>query len=128
MPTYHHALVQHLRFRLWIAELNFYINVLRIYNDYLDQQAGVKDAKVIKKIDNFKQTFDVFRKEIDDLKHEMHLAKMTLAANLREADDVIEEKCEMEKYTLLQDQFTSLHKKFEIFKEEFIQFEQELLN
>ena len=120
--------MQHLRFRLWIAELNFYINVLRIYNDYLDQRTEVKDEAVIKKIDYFKHTFDVFRKEIDDLKHEMHLVKMTLAANLRDTEHVTDEKCETEKFTLLQNQFTSLYEKFETLKEEYIQFEENLLN
>ncbi len=128
MPTYNHTLMQHLRFRLWIAELNFYINALRIYNDYLDQRTGVKDEKLLKKINYFKQTFDDFRKEIDDSKHEMHLVKMTLAATLRESEQAPDEKCETEKFNLLQDQFTSLNKKFNSLKEEYIQFEQGLLN
>ncbi len=33
----------HLGYRLWIAEMNFDINVLRIFNDYLEELSSKKD-------------------------------------------------------------------------------------
>ena len=71
----------HFRYRLWIAEMNSHINILRIFEDYVDEIKAKKNEPAVKNgIEQFQQHFVNVRKQIDDLRHEMHLAKMSLAA------------------------------------------------
>jgi hypothetical protein len=81
MPDYPSAMSLHLQYRLWIAELNFDINVLRIFGDYLtDLRTRRKEQEVKSKADYFEKTFQNLRTEIDELLHEMHIGKMKLGA------------------------------------------------
>jgi len=75
------AMSLHLKYRLWIAELNFDINVLRIFGDYLTElRTRHHEAEVKSKADYFEKTFQGLRNEIDDLRHELHIGKMKLGA------------------------------------------------
>jgi hypothetical protein len=81
MPDTPSAMSLHLKYRLWIAELNFDINVLRIFGDYLtDLRTRRKEQEVKSKTDYFEKTFQTLRNEIDELRHEMHIGKMKLGA------------------------------------------------
>jgi hypothetical protein len=81
MPDTPSAMSLHLKYRLWIAELNFDINVLRIFGDYLTElRTRRKEAEVKSKADYFEKTFQNLRNEIDELRHEMHIGKMKLGA------------------------------------------------
>ena len=81
MPATTSAMTLHLKYRLWIAELNFDINVLRIFGDYLTElRAKRKETEVKSKADYFEKSFQVLRTEIDELRHEMHIGKMKLGA------------------------------------------------
>ena len=81
MPATPSAMSLHLKYRLWIAELNFDINVLRIFGDYLTELRNRRmEAEVKSKADYFENTFQGLRTEIDELRHEMHIGKMKLGA------------------------------------------------
>ena len=77
MPTIPSIMALHLRYRLWIAEMNFDINVMRILEDYITELTPKSSAPEIKKgIERFDGDLVTFRKEVDDLRHEMHILKM----------------------------------------------------
>ncbi len=58
MPATPSVMSLHLKYRLWIAELNFDINVLRIFGDYLNElRAKRKEAEVKSKSDYFEKEF-----------------------------------------------------------------------
>jgi len=85
MPATPSVMSRHLQYRLWIAELNFDINVLRIFGDYLmEMRSKRKEAEVKTKSDYFEKEFTGLRTEIDELRHEMHIAKMKLGAVARD--------------------------------------------
>ena len=85
MPESPSAMSLHLKYRLWIAELNFDINVLRIFGDYLtDLRSRRKENEVKSKAEYFEKTFQRLRTEIDELRHEMHIGKMKLGAFRRD--------------------------------------------
>ncbi len=86
MPAKPSVMSLHLKYRLWIAELNFDINVLRIFGDYLTElRAKRKEAEVKARSDYFEKEFTVLRSEIDELRHEMHIAKMKMGEYARDA-------------------------------------------
>lgn len=110
----------HLKYRLWIAEMNADINVLRIFNDYLGwlkQQNNIKEIE--RCINSYQQQFAELRKELDELRHEMHIVKMKLAAlskngttesaNIKE---VIGHKACKERYKAFRKNFLETKKEF----------------
>lgn len=124
MKTYDAILAHHLRYRLWIAELNFYINVLRIFDDSIEMRtANKQSAAVKKKIDFFRQLIINIRKEIDDLRHEMHLIKMKLASHAREEKPSLDEGLQASTDQTILKRFTTMRQNFERLKDDFIRFE-----
>jgi predicted nucleic acid-binding Zn-ribbon protein len=116
----------HLQYRLWIANMNADINVLRICNDYLDWlKDNNSDSKVEKQIDHYKKEFSVLREELDDLRHELHLVKMKLGAVGKEKKVPEENIEELIKHTTCKNHYKSFRKKFSEIKKEFKKFEPE---
>lgn len=129
MPAIPSIMNLHLRYRLWIAELNADINVLRILNDYIvELENKKKTPEVVKEIGQFKKQFDNFRKEIDALSHEMHLLKMKLAALARENKALTKQSFSSDNHKGLKRRYNSFRKIFTRAKKEFAKFEGKWLN
>ncbi len=113
----------HLVYRLWIADMNADINVLRIFDDYLKELSAKKNnTSVLKDIENYKKQFLNLRKEIDDLRHEMHLNKMKLAAAGKSQSEPVGDIEKEINHTEIKDRYNSFRKTFQEIKEEFEQF------
>jgi len=122
MPGTPSLLRLHLRYRLWIAEMNENITVLRIFDDHLAELQALNKTSAQQSIDDFKKQFATFRTEIDELKHEMHLQKMNLAAIGRESGS--EEKINNpEEHAALEQRYVDFRKRFEGSKESFASYE-----
>ena len=114
----------HLRYRLWIAELNQDITVLRIFNDYIaEAESSALSAETSKHIEEFKNSFLEHRKKIDELKHSMHLLKMKLAADAKKIGQITPELYKADNHIELKKQYLVFRKAFESFKKDFILFE-----
>jgi hypothetical protein len=114
----------HLRYRLWIAELNADINVLRILNDYLVELENKKNLpEVINGTSNFKKQFADLRKQIDELSHEMHLIKMKLAAAARENKPLTKKSLSDDNHKALKRRYAGFRKMFSKTKKDFAKFE-----
>lgn len=110
----------HLRYRLWIADLNADIAVLRIAEDHIAELLQSKaDPAAQQTIGNFKKQFASFREEIDQLKHEMHLNKMNLAAQAKTAD----QKVSSEDHAELEERYHLFKGKFDAAKQALVEFE-----
>ncbi|HVM87048.1 MAG TPA: hypothetical protein VMT76_02595 [Puia sp.] len=118
----------HLHYRLWISELNQDITVLRIFNDYLQE---IKNRKVEPEIQNrvnrFKMQFSDLRNEIDELRHQMHLNKMKLAAESREGLKISMEEMESDNHNDVENRYNTFRKSFDRMKNDFIHFESQSL-
>ena len=123
MPTSSSAMSLHLRYRLWIAEMNSDISVLRIFADYLVELESVKNRPdVIAKIDHFKQEFITLRKTIDELRHEMQLIKMKLAAAARDYEPANVKTSSTSDHDALNNRYTAFRNSFNKVKNEFVLF------
>jgi predicted RNase H-like nuclease (RuvC/YqgF family) len=114
----------HFRYRLWIAEMNSHINIMRIFDDYIAELSSKKNEAAVKSgIESYQKEFINLRKEIDELKHEMHLAKMDLAAFSRQAkkDDLISFSKKI--HSDMKKRYLTYRKGFEKIKKDFGQFE-----
>jgi hypothetical protein len=120
MPATISIMSLHLRYRLWIAEMNSDINVLRIFADYLIELESKKNVPaIIAGIDHFKQQFISLRKEIDELRHEMQLIKMNLSAATRDNKALNNKTSSTDNHTALKNRFTAFRKIFNKVKKEF---------
>jgi hypothetical protein len=129
MPATSSIMGLHLRLRLWIAEMNSDINVLRIFSDYLVELHGKQNIPEVNKgIDHFKQQFTILRKEIDELRHEMQLSKMNLASTTRGSKSSAHKNSPPEDQYDLQKRYTAFKKTFNKVKKEFGLFESKWSN
>jgi hypothetical protein len=118
----------HLCYRLWIAELNHDITILRIFDDYLEEIKNKKvETDVKKEVENFKNRFIELRKEIDELRHIMHLHKMNLAAELRETVSTNNITKEADDHAGSKKRYDEFRNLFDQIKREFISFEEKSL-
>ncbi|MEO5997555.1 MAG: hypothetical protein ABIN89_12535 [Chitinophagaceae bacterium] len=114
----------HLGCRIWIAEMNFDLNVLRIFDDYLKELSNKKSETEIKiGIEHFEKEFVDIRKEIDELRHEMHLLKMKLGAYARENKILSDKNADTSIYTVIEKRYVNFRKAFSKNKNEFTAFE-----
>ena len=113
MATPPSPMTLHLRYRIWIAEMNSDIDLLRIYNDYLQELKALQNAlKLTKEIERFETAFASLRNEIDTLRNEMHLLKMKLATFIREKKQMAYSDYKTDNHKLLKKKYISLSKKF----------------
>jgi hypothetical protein len=123
MPDTSSIMGLHLRYRLWIAEMNSDISVLRIFADYLIELDSIKNRPdVMAKIDHFKQEFITFRKTIDELRHEMQLIKMKLAAATRDYEQANVKTSSAYDHNALKNRYTAFRNTFNKEKKEFVLF------
>jgi hypothetical protein len=128
MPNTPSIMGLHFRYRLWIAEMNSHINILRIFEDYVDELKSKKNEPAVKNgIESFQKQFIGIRKEIDELRHEMHLAKMTLAASSKQARASDNKSFPKGMHSDLKKRYSTYKKTFEQVKKEFGQFESKWL-
>ena len=114
----------HLEYRIWIAELNLDINLIRIFNDRVIEMTGENhpgDSKSI--IEVFKSKFNVCRETIDELRHRMHIEKMNLAATAREQSDPYNLTDFLKNYGIIREDFFAFRVTFNELKNEFLKFE-----
>jgi hypothetical protein len=110
----------HLEYRIWIAELNFDINLIRIFNDRLTELKSEQKNEA----ENFEKKFNDSREIIDELRHRMHIEKMNLAAIAR--DNNVNSHYEIkipENYISIRDDFFKFRVSFNDLKSDFLRFE-----
>ena len=128
MPATPSVMSLHLTYRLLIAELNFDINVLRIFGDYLTElRAKRKETEVKSKSDYFEKEFQALRSEIDEIRHEMQLGKMKLGAFARDTNPFEFKIFNKENHSLLKKRhsvykahFKKINKEFEAFEAQWL--------
>jgi hypothetical protein len=127
MPNTPNIMGLHFHYRLWIAEMNSHINIFRIFEDYIDELRSKKNEPVVKKgVEDFQKHFVGLRKEIDELRHEMHLAKMTLAAYSKQKSPDVKSFAKGS-HGELKKRYLAYRKTFEQVKKDFGKFENEWL-
>jgi hypothetical protein len=128
MPELSSPMSLHLKYRLWIAELNFDINVLRIFGDYLAElRSRRKEQEVKMKADYFEKSFQKLRTEIDELRHDMHIGKMKLGAFGRGEKPFDFKVFNSENHSPLKKRLAIYKSEFKNINEEFEDFEGEWL-
>jgi hypothetical protein len=124
MPDIPSAKSLHLKYRLLIAELNFDINVLRIFGDYLTElRTRGKELEIKSKTDYFEKSFQGLRNEIDEIRHELHIGKMKLGAFGRDGKPFDYKQFNTENQVPLKKRLAVYRSSFKKVNQEFEEFE-----
>ncbi len=125
MPKTYTLIGLHLRYRLWIATLNHNIDVIRIMYDYLED-AEIKDSRedVKEGAGLFKKKLLVFRKEIDDLRNQLHLHKMKIGAEVKHTKAINARLYQSDHHAGMKKNYFAFRKKFDLLIKDFSRFEE----
>jgi predicted RNase H-like nuclease (RuvC/YqgF family) len=117
MPVLPSTISLHLGYRIWIAEMNFDINVIRIYKDYLEElSSNNEDDDLVTKVRDFDTVLHSFRNDIDELRNEMHLLKMKLAGQIRKQKRFEVTTSKADDHAGLKTRYNNFRKEFETLK------------
>ncbi len=119
----------HLEYSLWIAELNFDIEMIEIFERHLEKILVKNRSKkeVLPQVEHFQNQFIRQQEVIDELKHSLNISEKQLASFTREMADVGYEFERLDNHPHLRDQFLTFRKIFNELKEEFHQFERKCM-
>lgn len=115
----------HLEYKLWIAELNFYTEMIQIFEAHLENivTSNLENKDMLGEIEHFQNQFIRQREVIDELKHDLHISEMQLAAFTHEMTPVGYEFERLDNHSGLRERFFIFRKIFNELKEEFHSFE-----
>jgi hypothetical protein len=116
----------HLEYQLWIAELNFDIQLINIFEDHLAYIVSHNSLKkLLPKIEQFQNQFIRQREVIDELKHDLNISEKQLAAFVRDMAPIGYENERLDNHQGLRERFLTFRNLFEDLKTRFRQFETE---
>jgi hypothetical protein len=118
----------HLEYQLWIVELNFDIELIKIFEDHLAYIVSHNASKkLMPQIEQFQNQFICQHEVIDELKHDLNISEKQLAAFVRDMVPVGFENERLDNHSELRERFLTFRNLFEDLKSRFRQFETEWL-
>lgn len=117
-----------MEYQLWIAELNFDIELIKIFEGHLAFIASHQNSKKLSAhIEQFQNQFIRQREVIDELKHSLNISEKQLAAFVRDMATIGFENERLDNHSEVRERFLIFRSLFEELKTRFRQFETEHL-
>lgn len=114
----------HLEYRIWMNELNFYKEEIRIFESHLETIINKLDDVVAKsQVEHFQNQFIREKEVIDELKHKLHGSEKQLAGFVKEYSGLGLESIKMDNHGKLRDDMMTFRKIYTELKEDFRRFE-----
>jgi hypothetical protein len=118
----------HVEYQFWIAELNFDVELIKIFESHLAFIAsGNTDKKLMPRIEQFQNQFIRQREVIDELKHDLNVSEKQLAAFLRDMSPIGFDNERLDNHSELRERFLTFRDLFDDLKVRFRRFESEWL-
>jgi hypothetical protein len=97
----------HLEYKFWIVELNFYKEMLNIFQSHLENivKEHADDKKIRPHIEHFQNQFFLQREVIDELKHDLNISEKQLASFTKEMSIVGYEFDRLDNHSSIRDRF-----------------------
>lgn len=116
----------HLEYQLWIRELSFYKESIKILEKHLELLVSRNTGKAVRAtIEHFQNQFILQKEVIDELKHRLSISEKQLAAFVYEMSGTGLDNIKMDNHTELRQEVIVFRKLFNELKEEFRRFEAE---
>jgi hypothetical protein len=114
----------HLEYQIWMNELNFYKEEIRIFESHLEMIIDKLDDVVAKsKVEQFQNQFIREKEVIDELKHKLHVSERQLAFFVKEYSGLGLESIKMDNHGKLRDEMITFRKIYTELKQDFRGFE-----
>jgi len=118
----------HLEYKLWVIELNFYCEMIKIFESHLEDIVSKNgDKEILAKVEQFQNQFIRQREVIDELKHHLNISEKQLVSFTRDMMEVGYEFERLDNHPHLRDQLFTFRKIFNELKDEFHRFESECI-
>jgi hypothetical protein len=119
----------HVEYQSWIAELNFDVELIRIFELHLEYIASqTSSKKVLAKVEQFQNQFIRQREVIDELRHDLNVSEKQLAAFVRDMAPIGYDNERLDNHSELREKFLTFRDLFEELKIRFRYFESEHLD
>ena len=116
----------HLEYRLWINELNFYKEELRIFEHQLESLLCKNPTdEITPLVEQFQNKFILQKEVIDHLKHDLNVSEKQLANFVHELSGLGLESIKMDNHTKLRERMATFRKLYTELKNEFRWFERD---
>jgi hypothetical protein len=118
----------HVEYQFWTAELNFDVELIKIFESHLAFIAsGNTVKKLMPRIEQFQNQFIRQREVIDELKHDLNVSEKQLAAFVRDMSPIGFDNERLDNHSELRERFLTFRDLFDDLKARFRQFEGEWL-
>ena len=116
----------HLEYQLWIRELTFYKEEIRIFENHLESLITKNTNHLMRaQAEHFQNQFILQKEVIDHLKHDLHVSEKQLAAFVKELSGNHLENVRMDNHPVLRDRMATFRKIYKDIRAEFRQYESE---
>jgi hypothetical protein len=116
----------HLEYQLWIRELIFYKEEIKIFEDHLEQLVKRNTAKqVLAHAEHFQNQFICQKEVIDELKHDLNISERQLASFEHTLSGDGKDSFKMDYHTKLREEIITFRKIYKDLKSDFRRFESE---
>jgi hypothetical protein len=114
----------HLEYQLWIRELTFFKEEIKIFEDHLETLANRNDKKKVQaQIEHFQNQFIRHKEVIDILKHDLQVSERQLASFVFNLTRIGFDNIKMDNHGPLRDRMIIFKKIYSELKQDFRRFE-----
>lgn len=118
----------HLEYRLWMNELNFCKEEIKIFEKHLEELVARNTDLVSRtQVEHFQNQFIRQKEVIDELKHKLQISERQLAGFVRELSGMGLESIKMDNHGKLRDEMKTFRAIYQDLTEEFRRFEKDCL-
>ena len=118
----------HFEHQLWINELNFYLEEIKLFENYLSRTINGNSSKeIVKGVEHFRSQFVLQKEIIHNLKHELMVADKRLVAFVKELSGLGLDSIRIDNHIRLRDRVKSFREIYSVLKTDFRRFEAEWL-
>ena len=116
----------HLEYQLWVRELVFYKEEIKIFEDHLEAVNNKNTKKTVRaQVEHFQNQFVLQKEVIDILKHNLNTSEKQLASFVYDMSGMGLESIKMDNHPKLREEMITFRKLYKELKQDFRRFESE---
>ena len=116
----------HLEYQLWVRELIFYKEEIKIFESHLEELVSRNTRQGVQvQIEHFQNQFICQKEVIDILKHKLNISEKQLAAFVYDLSGGVIDSMRMDNHSELRDEIQTFRKLYKKLKTDFRRFETE---
>jgi len=116
----------HLEYQLWVRELVFYKEEIKIFEDHLEALNNKNTKNTVRaQVEHFQNQFVLQKEVIDTLKHNLNISEKQLASFVYDMSGMGLESIKMDNHPKLREDMITFRKLYKELKQDVMRFESE---